>query len=1001
MKKLSILLLGLFLFLFSKAQESQTYVTFSGDTVPMFKYEGTKTMLLSKESNLDTAVMQKWLDAMDGAYNFYMLCTGREPDPLPSTWINQKSTIASADPTCGAGCGYLGATGIEILDVYFDMCYTSILFENKYEQIIFYELGRNFWFYGNKLAYENDPITTGYAVFMRFMSMKYIGVDDYPSHIDFVNSIRELRSAYMADSTLNWANTLGVGAGVPGSPWGAADLFASFCFYLEETYGWQWLQNIWKYAALLPDRQSTQDAADNFIIASSQAANMNLIPLFQEWRWPVSQSAIDFIDSLALEGPSFYLDYNGVTIKCIHCEPGDTGRVNGILYEAVDRDLLIQRRDEAADLSKVCTSLVTDMSGLFKNSSGFNQDISSWDVSKVTDMSEMFASASDFDSEIGSWDVSSVENMSGMFSNAYDFNQDIGLWDVSNVNDMSYMFQTASSFDHPLGNWDVSNVTNMSGMFDEMFFNQPIANWDVSQVVNMSYMFRTAFKFNQDIGSWDVSNVNNMNGMFNSAPEFNQDISEWCVSNIASEPDLFSTESALTETNKPDWGKCPQTYIPDDNFEQALIDLGYDSGPLDDYVKTVTIKKIKILDVSNKNIDDLTGIDDFTALSTLICNDNNLTSLDFSRNTVLRQLDCFDNNLTVLNIAENVQLQYVDCQLNMLEELDFSNNIFLTKLVCGKNPLSSLGITNNSYLTRLDCQDTKLIILDVKSNHKLRELTCNFIMNLTSLDLSNNKYLNYLNCEHNKLTSLDLSSQGEFLVWLNCGHNLLSNIDVSHNPSLVHFYCWNNRLSNLDISQNIKLGFLGVENNQLTFGSLEPAIGIEFFTYIPQDSIGVEQVISLNEGENFSYSFGVDGENNIYNWFKDDELLSSQTSDSLRIIGLELSDAGVYRCEVTNSLLPGLTLHSRNITIGVQELTHAGLDEKHDFRIYPNPANDRIFIESRMSGKIGIYNLEGKLILNTVIQISTNEIDVSHFVPGTYILRFESSDGKTFQFIKK
>lgn len=26
------------------------------------------------------------------------------------------------------------------------------------------------------------------------------------------------------------------------------------------------------------------------------------------------------------------------------------------------------------------------------------------------------------------------------------------------------------------------------------------------------------------------------------------------------------------------------TYVPDDNFEQALIDLGYDSGPLDDYV---------------------------------------------------------------------------------------------------------------------------------------------------------------------------------------------------------------------------------------------------------------------------------------------------------------------------------------------------------------------------------------------------------------------------------
>ena len=30
-----------------------------------------------------------------------------------------------------------------------------------------------------------------------------------------------------------------------------------------------------------------------------------------------------------------------------------------------------------------------------------------------------------------------------------------------------------------------------------------------------------------------------------------------------------------------------QTYVPDDNFEQALIDLGYDTPPLNDYVPTM------------------------------------------------------------------------------------------------------------------------------------------------------------------------------------------------------------------------------------------------------------------------------------------------------------------------------------------------------------------------------------------------------------------------------
>ena len=41
-----------------------------------------------------------------------------------------------------------------------------------------------------------------------------------------------------------------------------------------------------------------------------------------------------------------------------------------------------------------------------------------------------------------------------------------------------------------------------------------------------------------------------------------------------------------------------QTYVPDDNFEQALINLGYDIEPLDDYVPTANIIGVEILDIS-------------------------------------------------------------------------------------------------------------------------------------------------------------------------------------------------------------------------------------------------------------------------------------------------------------------------------------------------------------------------------------------------------------------
>jgi hypothetical protein len=91
------------------------------------------------------------------------------------------------------------------------------------------------------------------------------------------------------------------------------------------------------------------------------------------------------------------------------------------------------------------------------------------------------------------------------------------------------------------------------------------------------------------------------------------------------------------------------TYVPDDNFEQELINLGVDSV-FDDYVETVGIDTITYLYVSNHSISDLTGIEDFNSLQTLYCSSNQLTSLDISNNTVLFEVNCSFNQLTSLDV---------------------------------------------------------------------------------------------------------------------------------------------------------------------------------------------------------------------------------------------------------------------------------------------------------------------------------------------------------------
>mgnify|MGYP006077344673 CR=1 FL=1 len=91
------------------------------------------------------------------------------------------------------------------------------------------------------------------------------------------------------------------------------------------------------------------------------------------------------------------------------------------------------------------------------------------------------------------------------------------------------------------------------------------------------------------------------------------------------------------------------TYIPDDNFEQVLMQLGYDNI-MDNYILTSNINSIAYLNVSYLNISDLTGIEDFTALTELGCENNLLTSLDVSANLALTALFCSNNQLTSLDV---------------------------------------------------------------------------------------------------------------------------------------------------------------------------------------------------------------------------------------------------------------------------------------------------------------------------------------------------------------
>lgn len=172
-----------------------------------------------------------------------------------------------------------------------------------------------------------------------------------------------------------------------------------------------------------------------------QLNNSSQIPNFEKY--------FDIFEQSFPVNPNFSLGENGITCKCPGAKPGELGIVSGKIFEAVDNELLRKRiRDvnekgeSNFDLTKLCTSLVTDMKDLFPFASPVGK-IENWDISNVSTMRNMFFRNNLFNNPIGIWDVSKVVDMSGMFQSS-NFNQDISNWCVKNIPTEPSFFSTNS-----------------------------------------------------------------------------------------------------------------------------------------------------------------------------------------------------------------------------------------------------------------------------------------------------------------------------------------------------------------------------------------------------------------------------------------------------------------------------------------------------------------------------------------------------------------------------
>ncbi|EBH4204626.1 lmo0331 family class 1 internalin [Listeria monocytogenes] len=303
------------------------------------------------------------------------------------------------------------------------------------------------------------------------------------------------------------------------------------------------------------------------------------------------------------------------------------------------------------------------------------------------------------------------------------------------------------------------------------------------------------------------------------------------VNETKTESQLLTTD--LKETKADEVTKTPKEKTTDNNLKNQLVQAGTktynDYFPDDNLAKavaekmnsevnaTVTVEelaKITKLDARSQDIEDSTGIEFLTGLEVLNLEDNQLKSIDVSKNLNLKELTCSNNPLANLDVSKNLALEELTCENNELTQLDVSQNTALEYLYCPRNKLTKLDVSKNSALRYLACDVNQLTNLDVSKNPALTNLGCTKNQ-LTDLDVSQNPNLGTLVCSDNQLTNLDVS-QNQALENLACDNNELKNIDIDQALSLKELSCENNQLTNLDTTQNLALEILYCDDNQLT-----------------------------------------------------------------------------------------------------------------------------------------------------------------------------------------
>lgn len=287
-----------------------------GVSTRMLPWTGKEVVFLTlPRRDYDGRLMRRWVERLDGGWRTYRDLVGEDPRPL-KVWEGKPVIAAVPDPrfTCGAGCGYVGHTGIELALFYDHDLPRLAANPEAMPHYVFYEMGRNFYVFGDR----HSCFTTGFAVFMRYVCMDALGLaDEDRATRETIERAEGLVAASELSFLRAFTNAGGLDEKEPrckdtdGDPIHPTDqpvVYASAMLFLRRTLGGDaWLRRFYEELRSLPGApHDTEEGALHqgraWYAAASLAAERDLRPEFVgRWRLPFTAEQHALLDGIDWE----------------------------------------------------------------------------------------------------------------------------------------------------------------------------------------------------------------------------------------------------------------------------------------------------------------------------------------------------------------------------------------------------------------------------------------------------------------------------------------------------------------------------------------------------------------------------------------------------------------------------------------------------------------------------------------------------------------------------